>query len=247
MPTITACKRLRVIHSLRTEGFQPANQDRRYTRLFGDELLLSNCVEGANWQSDPVIPIVCDEVWHWGCCAAQLTHVFRTESQLVWMRPYFSLLDGLATEAVELWSRDIDQTLMFDMNCWDGFSTEFFNVPEVEHYPMITNHDLIRLWMHERPLFALPPEFETFDHHLRRHVLVSHPLEVDAAVEVIESLQVELAKPAMPQTGSFVPITEVTDEFNTLYFDGDGLQEFITFTAAVPHRLVIGGQYVLMP
>jgi len=39
------------------------------TKLFAGDLILSNPIEFADWQADPVQPIVCEWRWHPRCCA----------------------------------------------------------------------------------------------------------------------------------------------------------------------------------
>lgn len=237
--------------TLRIENFLP-KYDFPYLdpaesfRLLADDVELSNCIKFAEWDTDPINPILCSECLIPECGANGMAHVFRTETELIWMPPYQSWRSWPEWDEIELF-RSIRETYLFRATEWKRLCQSNSLLPPFESFPVVTNHDLYHLWLQQRPDFAIPSRYESFHHHLQRHVVASHPLEIQPAFDVISSKKDEMNSPAIPQAGSFVPISEITEEFNSLYFDGDGLQEFITFTVAAPHRLVIGGQYVLLP
>ncbi len=236
---------------LRIEPFQPKYDFSHLTpaesfRLLADNVELSNCIKLAEWDTDPINPILCDECWHSGCGANGMAHVFRTETQLIWMPPYSTSRSWPELDDIQKYY-GIRETYLFYAQDWEKLSLSNALLPKLDVFPIVTNHDLYHLWMQERPDFAVQSRYETFYRHLQRHVVASHPLELEDAINVIASKERELSNPPVPQVGSFLTINEVDDEFNMLYFDGDGLQEFVTFTSATPHRLVIGGKYVLLP
>ncbi len=239
------------VHSLRTETFYPTKTEdwmlvpKEAVRLLGDDVELCNSIEHADWLSDPVIPFVCDQCWNRGCGAHGIAHLVRTTTDLLWMPPYASSRVGPPWDEGEEHPSICDAYLI-NAEEWERIRKDVAHLPAFDSFSTLTNHDLIHLWLQQRPPFGVPSQYETFRRHLRQRVIASHPLEIEAALQWITSFVDELASPPVTQHGCFTPISAASDEFNSLYFDGEGLQEWVAFAAAAPHRPVIAGQYVWM-
>lgn len=195
---------------------------------YGDQWLC-NSVEHASWVTDPVAPWAC---WHcgqaWGCCAGGLAHVVRTDRELVWMPPYYST-DNYDPRDSESFGTPIDFAVIISRDSWDTLAQSVKGMPNSSLFPAITNHDLVQLWLQERPDCAVPRHAESFVNHLCKQAVASHPLEIADAIAAIERVLDELAHPARELSGvQFRSLPADADEYNTMYFFSDQYTEFIS-------------------
>lgn len=212
--------------------------------LFGD-LLLSNSIENADWKSDPVCPWACPDCGIAWCAQVGLSRIVRTDSQLLWMPPYYQS-DGCDPSVEDQSHSLLEDAVLIDMTEWERVRAVAKALPAIAKFPIITNHDLYNLWLQQRPEFAVETEYDTFSQHIRRKCLASHPLDIDIALAVIETWDSAMLEPAIPLLGSLqaVPAVPNTEVYNTLYFDMEGTPEFVTFRTC-DSRLLIAGEYIL--
>lgn len=212
-----------------------------WTRLTGDGIVLSNGVEAADWESDPIFPVVC-ECGSPYCAAYGLARIRRTSTQLVWMPP--THLSQAWPPEEELEWRGISDALLIDGEEWDRIAELVTDLPPSQSFSKMSEGDLYRLWLQQRPAWAVERYEDSFVHHLRRHCIASHPLELEDAIAVFEELGERMSGCEREVDGRLERIDPDPDRYQTFYFDGRGVREFVAFSVEQPQHLVIAGLYV---
>lgn len=219
--------------------------DRDWIGLRYGDTELTNCVDAADWHTQPAAPWAC---WHCGnawCCQHRLARIVRTEDQLLWMAPYFSTFEYKAFADIRP-EQLFDASLLIDRNDWETNRKVVPSLPPFDSFSLINTHDICHLWLQNRPSFAVPEEWDSLSHHLSRKCIASHPFDLPNAIEIIEKHLNALQCPAQDLVGRFEELKDDPDSYNTLYFDLEGTPEFIAFLA-LPSSVVISGRYYFSP
>lgn len=224
---------------------QPNEIGEKWTGLQFGDLLLSNSIEAADWKSDPVCPAVCAGCGFAWCAQLHLSRIVRTDTQLLWMPPYYAS-NCCDPSDENRFHTLLEDAVLLDITDWERVRTEARALPVAGSFPVITNHDLYNLWLQQRPAFAVENEYDSFLQHIRRNCITSHPLDLYAAISVIETCDAVMQEPAIPLAGSLKVVSAPphTEAYNTLYFDLDGTPEFVTFRTG-DNKLLIAGEYIL--
>lgn len=214
-----------------------------WTKLLGDGIELSNCIERADWQAEPVFPFVCDECFSTACAAIGLAKIRRTSTQIVWLPP--TSISRSWPPKEELERRGIQDTYLINRSDWDSHSLQCAELPPADSFPPTNYADLYRLWLQQRPVCAIERYENSFVRHLRANCIASHPLDFAEAVAVLEEFERGWSASDLVFGGRLEPIAADPDPdaIQTFYFDGRDTPEFMAFTANRPHRLVIAGAY----
>lgn len=215
-------------------SYLPERLSSRKRRLLYGHLQLSNSVDDADWRSDPVMPVICESCWLLSCGRKDSAHVVRTDSQLLWMPPYgdWDPFDS------------ISDSLIIKISEWQRVQEECPSLPDVGEFPQITNHDVVQLWLQERPAVAIPGEEQELELHLRKSCVASHPFELDNAIEVIRGHLGVLDQPPVELFGTFQEVATDPELFNSFFFDGDESPEFAAFSTDSANRLLIANRLV---
>ncbi|HBN77681.1 MAG TPA: hypothetical protein DD473_18090 [Planctomycetaceae bacterium] len=224
-----------------------SDEGTQWTGLHYGELFLSNSIENADWKSDPVSPWACwgcEEAW---CARICLSRVVRTESQLLFMKPYYK------TPLCEPDTDDdshklLEDSLLIPFDDWQRVRNIVHELPDVKSFPVITNQDIINLWLQQRQEYAIENEHYTFTQNLRKNCIASHPFSVDQFTSILEEQLDLLNFPPVEVEGIFDCVTQLfnSEDYNSLYFDLEGLPEFVTHRVT-DHALVIGNEYLFNP
>ena len=214
-----------------------------WTGLRYGDLLLSNSVENADWQSDPVCPWACWDCQQAWCAQVCLSHVVRTDSQLIFMPPYRANESCDPTDDDSL-HKLLPEALIVPKRRWDEIGRQTPALPNSNSFPQITNHDLFNLWLQHRPPFAVEGPYATLIEHFRANCVASHPLELDHAVEWLHDCQSSLQNEPVFLRGRLTSVAPEPKNFNTFYFDSDTISELIAFRVSDMQPL-IGGRYIL--
>ncbi len=212
---------------------------------YGD-LLLVNSIEHADWLSQPAALWVCEGCGQAWCAAYHLTRIVRTTDQLLWMRPWFSSQEYHPFS--EMQSRQLfDAAILVERADWDATRAVVPSLPDFESFAVMTDHDLLHLWLQDRPAYAIPAEWESFSHHLRINCIASDPLEISKAISILEGHMSDLSQPPAALIGRFEELPDDRRYYNTLYFDLPEGLEFRTCLSIPPYRLVFSGRLCFQP
>lgn len=214
-----------------------------WRRLTADGIELSNCIELADWDTEPAFPFVCADCFSTSCAACGLARIRRTATQLVWLPP--TSISRSWPPQKELEQRGIQDAYLIDQADWDRQSARHSQLPPVESFPPMTEGDLYRLWLQQRPRCAVEQYEDSFVRHLRRNCIASHPLEIAEAIAAIAEFERRLSMSDVQFVGHLDHVEPDPDSVQTFYFDGRDTPAFTAFTAERPHRFVIGGAYVV--
>ena len=214
-----------------------------WTGLRYGDLLLSNSVENADRQSDPVCPWACWDCQQAWCAQVCLSRVVRTDSQLIFMPPY------RANEFCDPTDDDsshklLPEALIVPIGRWDAIGRQTPALPNSDSFPQITNHDLFHLWLQHRPPFAVEGPYATLTEHFLANCVASHPLELDHAVKWLHDCRSSLQNEPVFLRGSLASVAPEPENFNTFYFDSDTIPELIAFRISDMQPL-IGCCYIL--
>ncbi|GAB5442870.1 MAG: hypothetical protein Fues2KO_32190 [Fuerstiella sp.] len=226
-----------------TVSVQHSVDGTEWTALRYGSLLLSNSVENADWQSDPVCPWACWDCQQAWCAQVCLSHVVRTDSQLIFMPPYRAseLFDPASDDSSHKW---LPEALIIPIRRWDEISSQVLALPGSDSFPKITDHDLHHLWLQHRPPFAVEGADVSLAEHFRQNCVASHPVELDHALQWLDDTESSLQNEPVIQTGSLVSVEPAPESFNTFYFDSATNPELIAFRVCDMQPL-IGGRYIL--
>tara|TARA_R110002020_G_scaffold273893_5_gene489083 strand:+ start:986 stop:1714 length:729 start_codon:yes stop_codon:yes gene_type:complete len=224
-----------------------SDEGTQWTGLHYGELFLSNSIEFADWESDPVSPWAC-----WGCEAAWcarmcLSRVVRTESQLLFMKPYYET-SLCKPDSDDDSRRLLKDSLLIPFEDWQRVRIIAQELPEVKTFPVITNHDIINLWLQQRQEYAVETEYCTFTQNLRKNCIASHPFSLDQIVSILEEQLDLLNTPPVEVEGKFESPPQLfnSEDYHSLYFDFEGLPEFVTHRVS-DRALIIGNEYLFNP
>lgn len=214
-----------------------------WTRLKCNEIELSNSIEFADWQEDPVIPLVCSECRTAGCGACRLAHLVRTDDQLLWLQAYYAEIIGVPSE--ELDDRSITDSVLMGGSQWDELCAQFDQLPRFDSIRRITNRDLWTLWRQQQPNCVKRGLHETNARHLREKCLASHPLDLEDAMPIVLPMLDNPDRSTEPIEGRFELIDRDRDGIQAFYFDDDDFSEWLAFTSEPPHQPIIANRWIL--
>jgi len=166
----------------------------QWTGLKCGDWWFCNSIEHADWRSDPVAPWAC---WHccqpW-CCQHGLARVVTEDEHIVWMTPYYSTEKHNPFRTLRSEQLIVRRALM-SRTIWDGLATRTDGMQSSSEFPRITSHDLIHMWLQERPRCAVPAEWDSFPRYMNMNSVTSHPLDKTAAVAIVQTILDELHCP----------------------------------------------------
>jgi len=216
-----------------------------WTGLRYGSLLLSNSIENADWHTDPVCPWACWDCQQAWCAQMCLSHVVRTDSQLIFMPPYRA--NTICDPAKDDSSHTLlAEALTIPVPQWDHVRSHTPALPTATSFPRITNRDLFHLWLQHRPPFAIEGPNDSLTQHFRANCVASHPMELDQALQWLDDFQSLMQQEPIVQAGNLNQVTPDLDYFNTFYFDSDTVPELIAFRINDLQPL-IGGRHILDP
>src|SRR5262245_62748990 len=142
--------------------------------------LLSNVVEYAGWDTDPVEPIICETCWGPGCSRSGMARIVRLDSQILWIPPRLDEID-------EYWRNELSErclirdSVLMPEATWTALGRRFANLPAADAYPRATRRDLARMWLWEMPEAVRVDELEELEDQLWGTVLACDPLDLEPA------------------------------------------------------------------
>lgn len=227
------------------ECFPEQNNPRSaWTRLIANGVELSNSIEYTDWNTDPVLPIVCETCWQAGCIRAGIARIVRLPGQLLWTRPRCEDIDEFWRDGAD--SSFIREAVLVPQAARDELSARFPQIRAAEQYPRATRTDVARLWLGEMPEAIRVAELGQIEDLTWTTLLASDPLELEPAKDVIRELCAWLtAAPNEPVTNRISRVAENPGRVNTLYFDGPRLTEWAAFTVDGPLGFTFGPDFVL--
>lgn len=234
-----------------TPEFYPAEEILH--RLIANEIELSNSIEMAIWNSDPVMPQVCLECRSPVCCLSGLAHVVRTDDQIIWTKPYRLVDERYFTEAIDYYHL-IGEELIIPLEMWDEVASEHAELPFSAEISRISTIDLYHLWVANLPSFLIA-EFRqrtraglpTTLARLEENCVANDPIELDSALQSVREMLSSPPETADPMQGSIRRLEELDLPINTFYFDLEGYPEWRSFALDEHRSFIFDNKWVLFP
>lgn len=211
-----------VCDQLRTEVWHPDFSSSEqvsptWTRVTCRGIEITNSLEWAEWQENPVQVMLCDACGHHGCASGGYVHVSRWQRHVLWTAPQTSSDADYAEAAYEIPHviRNLG-ALALPVEVWNEWAATIKEVPHADRVVPANYAAIADAWV-----LGPARSPDTLMAHLRERLVGGTTLEKDVAVSLVEQTLTWFrgnAQRAFDQP--FVRLEEVAARLETLYFDG---------------------------
>ena len=216
----------------------------KWTKLLAGDLMLSNSVEFADWQADPVQPIACELCWHPGCAMAGLARIVNVKDLLVWVRPNWEDF----SQSCYGWIGEqnlIRDSVVIPTKVWSDLRCQCPALPSATSFPTPRREDLINLWMSGMPKDVRVRSTGKLDEQFWQTIIAADPLELSETRRVVrELLDWVRANPKSPVEGEVIEATSFGGSLNSVFFEGPPFTEWIVFATAKKVSFVFDNRWV---
>lgn len=221
-----------------------------WTKLFVNGQMISNSIEHADWQNDPMELTVCELCWNAGCTMHGFARIVRLDSQVLWLRSRKELLPEYVQEVFDN-SRLIDAPLLMSKQMWDDLADQFAMVPAFEELNPPTQLDMLWLWVETIPtaihhcMTLSPIDLTELPTLLQRNCLASDPLDLPESISAIQTLIDTATKMDEPMTSLSIDLlSSRSDETIKFYLDAKQFPEWKALTLS-QSEFILGNSWVV--
>lgn len=217
----------------------------KWTKLFAGDLMLSNSIEFANWQANPVQPVVCEQCWHPGCAQTGLARIVNVKDMLFWIRPNWEEL----SQSCYGWIGEqnlIRESVLIPGRAWDDLRRRCPKLPTAESFPSPSRDDLIDLWMNGMPKDVRVRTVEKMNEQFWQTVIATDPLEPSETRRVVSNLfDWVRSHPKAPVKCEVLETNAFGGSLNSVFFEGPPFIEWIAFATGAKVSFVFDNRWVI--
>jgi hypothetical protein len=184
----------------------PLQAQVRNTRVRAGDLVLCNSLEYAEWEEDPIIPIVCDLCMEPHCGGEGVAHCVKHGEQLIWI----PLTSAEMQECGLDHGRTLSEPVVIPTSVWRTLRRTCPSLPPATSFPGLRRRNLARLFQLHIPEAARKEQLRDTVDSLTRDVAAASPIPLSELIALLDS-QVRFldSEPDAILHGQLVPLEQV--------------------------------------